>query len=192
MSNLKIACLLSILTLSLSSSLFSQTSPPSAAPEAWGAVSINMEEIEYPYPVNYFNFSVYGEDVRVAYMDVAPKGQSNGRTVIFHHGGLYYGWYWESQIEALTSAGYRVIAKDRLGWGKSSKPIIPYSINLWASNTARLMDHLKISEAALVGHSIGGQMVTRFAFLYPDRITHLVTVNQVGLTERRVGRGFSP
>ena len=190
--SLKISCVLSILALGLNSSLLGQTSPPSTAPEEWGAVSINMEEIEYPYPVNYFNFSVYGQDVRVAYMDVAPKGQPNGRTVIFHHGGLYYGWYWENQIEALSSAGYRVIAKDRLGWGKSSKPIIPYSINLWASNTARLMDHLEISEAALVGHSIGGQMVTRFAFLYPDRITHLVTVNQVGLTDRRAGRGFRP
>ena len=188
--SLRITCVLSILALGLNSCLLGQTAPPSTAPEAWGAVSINMEEIDYPYPVSYFNFSVYGEEVRVAYMDVAPKGQPNGRTVIFHHGGLYYGWYWEHQIEALSSAGYRVIAKDRLGWGKSSKPLIPYSINLWASNTARLMDHLEISEAALVGHSIGGQMVTRFAFLYPDRITHLVTVNQVGLTDRRAGRGF--
>ena len=80
--------------------------------------------------------------------------------------------------------------KDRLGWGKSSKPVIPYSINLWASNTARLMDHLNIERAAVVGHSIGGQMVTRFAFLYPERTTHLVTVNQVGLTDRRQGRAL--
>ena len=190
--SLKISYVLSILALGLNSSLLGQTSPPSTTPEEWGAVSINMEEIDYPYPVNYLNFSVYGQDVRVAYMDVAPKGQPNGQTVIFHHGGLYYGWYWDKQIEALSSAGFRVIAKDRLGWGKSSKPIIPYSINLWASNTARLMDHLGIDEAALVGHSIGGQMVTRFAFLYPERITHLVTVNQVGLTDRRLGRGFLP
>jgi pimeloyl-ACP methyl ester carboxylesterase len=125
-------------------------------------------------------------------MDVAPTGPANGRTVIFHHGGYYYGWYWEDQIRALSAEGYRVIAKDRLGWGKSSKPEIPYSINLWASNTARLMDHLGIEQAALVGHSIGGQMVTRFAFLYPERITHLVTVNQIGLTDRRGGRGFQP
>jgi len=138
------------------------------------------------------NFSVYGEDVRIAYMDVAPTGPANGHTVIFHHGGYYYGWYWEDQIRALSEEGYRVIAKDRLGWGKSSKPEIPYSINLWAANTARLMDHLGIEQAALVGHSIGGQMVTRFAFLYPERITHLVTVNQVGLTDRRGGRGFKP
>ena len=179
-----------LLTLSFAGTAFGQSSPPSKAPAAWGPVSINLDEIEYPFPVSYMNLSVYGEDVRIAYMDVAPTGPANGRTVIFHHGGLYYGWYWEDQMHALSEAGYRVIAKDRLGWGKSSKPMIPYSINLWASNTSLLMDHLDIEEAALVGHSIGGQMVTRFAFLYPERITHLVTVNQVGLTDRRRGRGF--
>lgn len=169
-----------------------QSAPPQSPPADWGPVSINLEEIEYPYPVSYMDFRVYNQDVRLAYMDVAPSGPANGRTVIFHHGGLYYGWYWEKQIAALSEAGYRVIAKDRLGWGKSSKPVIPYSINLWASNTARLMDHLGIEQAAVVGHSIGGQMVTRFAFLYPERATHVVTVNQVGLTDGRKGRGFQP
>lgn len=169
-----------------------QSAPPQSPPADWGPISINLEEIEYPYPVSYMDFRVYNQDARLAYMDVAPSGPANGRTVIFHHGGLYYGWYWEKQIAALSEAGYRVIAKDRLGWGKSSKPVIPYSINLWASNTARLMDHLGIEQAAVVGHSIGGQMVTRFAFLYPERTTHLVTVNQVGLTDRRKGRGFQP
>lgn len=166
--------------------------PPATAPADWGPVSINLDAYEYPYPVQYLDFRIYNEDVRIAFMDVAPSGPANGRTVILHHGGLYYSWYWKAQIAALSDAGYRVIAKDRLGWGKSSKPIIPYSISLWASNTARLMDHLGIEQAALVGHSIGGQMVTRFAFLYPERITHLVTVNQVGLTDRRYGRGFQP
>lgn len=184
--------LLSLFSISFSGVASAQSAPPSSPPAHWGPMSINLEEFDYPYQVDYMNFSVYGEDVRIAYMDVAPTGPANGRTVIFHHGGLYYGWYWSEQIKALAAEGYRVIAKDRLGWGKSSKPLIPYSINLWASNTARLMDHLGIEQAALVGHSIGGQMVTRFAFLYPERITHLVTVNQVGLTDRRSGRGFRP
>ncbi len=185
-------CLLSVLSLTLPGLVFSQAEPPPSAPADWGPVSINLEEIDYPYPVKTMNFRLYNQDVRLAYMDVAPTGPANGRTVIFHHGGLYYGWYWQAQIEALAAAGYRVIAKDRLGWGKSSKPVIPYSISLWASNTARLMDHLGIEQAAMVGHSIGGQMVTRFAFLYPERTTHLVTVNQIGLTDRRAGRGFRP
>jgi pimeloyl-ACP methyl ester carboxylesterase len=184
--------LMMLLTVFASGAVLAQSAPPSTPPADWGPMSINLEEFEYPYPVEYMNFSVYGEDVRVAYMDVAPTGPSNGRSVVFHHGGLYYGWYWKEQIRALAEEGYRVVVKDRLGWGKSSKPVIPYSISLWASNTARLMDYLEIDQAAIVGHSIGGQMVTRFAFLYPERITHLVTVNQVGLADRRAGRGFRP
>jgi len=186
------SCLILLALFSFHGVAFSQSGPPQTAPADWGPISINLEEFEYPHPVHYMNFRIYNQDVRVAYMDVAPAGRANGRTVILHHGGLYYGWYWKEQIEALSNEGYRVIVKDRLGWGKSSKPDIPYSISLWASNTARLMDHLDIEQAALVGHSIGGQMVTRFAFLYPERITHLVTVNQVGLTDRRAGRGFRP
>jgi len=184
--------LLAILTSVFAGVASAQSAPPTSPPADWGSISISMEGFEYPYPVEYMNLSVYGEDVRIAYMDVAPTGPANGRSVILHHGGLYYGWYWSEQIKALAEEGYRVVVKDRLGWGKSSKPIIPYSINLWASNTARLMDHLQIEQAAIVGHSIGGQMVTRFAFLYPERITHLVTVNQVGLGDRRAGRGFRP
>ena len=53
-------------------SAFAQSSPPSSPPTDWGPMSINLEEFEYPYPVEYMNFGVYGEDVRIAYMDVAP------------------------------------------------------------------------------------------------------------------------
>ena len=184
--------LLAMLTLALPGALSAQTGqPPPEPPAEWGPISINMEEIEYPHSVEFINLKVYGQDVRIAYMDVAPVGPANGRAVVFHHGGSYYGWYWKNQIEALTNEGYRVVVKDRLGWGKSSKPILPYSMSLHASNTARLMEHLGISEAAIVGHSIGGQMATRFAFLYPEMTTHLVTVNQIGLTDSRAGRGFS-
>ena len=185
--------LLAVLALALPAAVSAQShQPPPEPPAEWGPISINLEGFEYPHPVEFMNFRVFGQDVRIAYMDVAPVGPANGRAVVLHHGGSYYGWYWKSQIEALTQAGYRVVVKDRLGWGKSSKPILPYSMSLHASNTARLMEHLGIDEAAIVGHSIGGQMATRFAFLYPTKTTHLVTVNQIGLTDRRAGRGFRP
>ena len=186
------ALLGALIVSALSADLGAQQAPPPSPPAEWGPISINLEEIAYPHPVHYLNLSVYGQDVRIAYMDVAPVGTGNGQTVMLLHGGSYYGWYWKAQIDALTKAGFRVVVKDRLGWGKSSKPILPYSISLHASNTAALLDHLGISKAAIVGHSIGGQMATRFAFLYPDRTTHLVMVNPVGLTDNRAGRGFRP
>lgn len=195
MTNVRLPALALAVSLAAASSaapIGAQSAPPATPPADWGAISINMEEIEYPYPVEFMNLKNFGQDVRIAYMDVAPVGPSNGRAVVLLHGGSYYGWYWEAQIDALTREGYRVIVKDRLGWGKSSKPILPYSMSLHASNTARLLEHLGISEAAIVGHSIGGQMATRFTFLYPEMTTHLVTVNQIGLTDNRAGRGYRP
>ena len=172
--------------------LAAQTAPPPSPPASWGPLSINIEEIVYPHPVRFMNLKLYGQDVRMAYMDVAPVGTPNGQTVVLLHGGSYYGWYWKSQIEALTKAGFRVVVEDRLGWGKSSKAILPYSISMHAANTVALLDHLGIAEAAIVGHSIGGQMATRTAFLFPTRVTHLVMVNPIGLTDNRAGRGFRP
>jgi pimeloyl-ACP methyl ester carboxylesterase len=181
-----------ILSALVTAELGAQHAPPPSPPAEWGPISINLEEIEYPHPVHYLNLNLYGQDVRIAYMDVAPAGTPNGQTVVLLHGGSYYGWYWKAQIEALTRAGFRVVVKDRLGWGKSSKPILPYSISLHASNTAALLDHLGVSKAAVVGHSMGGPMATRFAFLYPERTSHLVMVNPIGLTDGRAGRGFRP
>jgi pimeloyl-ACP methyl ester carboxylesterase len=175
----------------LTTELSAQASAPASPPPDWGPVSINIEEIEYPHPVNFLELSLYDQTVRLAYMDVPPVGQPNGRTVVLLHGASYYGWYWEDTIEALRNEGYRVIVKDRLGWGKSSKPLIPYSWGLHAANTKAILDHLGIAEAAIVGHSMGGQMGSRFAFLYPEMTTHLVMVNPIGLTSSANGRRWS-
>lgn len=164
--------------------------PPATPPAEWGPVSINLEEIEYPHPVEFLQMYLYGQTVRIAYMDVPPAGTPNGRSVVLLHGASYYGWYWADTIEALRNAGYRVIVKDRLGWGKSSKPLIPYSWGLHAANTKAILDHLGITEAAIVGHSMGGQMGSRFAFLYPEVTTHLVMVNPIGLSDGRYGDGW--
>lgn len=158
--------------------------PPSAPPADWGPVSIDMEGIEYPHPVQFLERELFGEVVRIAYMDVAPIGPANGRAVYLTHGMSYYGWYWQETIDALRREGYRVVAEDRLGWGKSSKPLIPYSWHLHAENMKAVLDQLGIEQAAIIGHSMGGQMATRFVRLYPEVSTHLVMVNPIGLTGR--------
>ena len=159
--------------------------PPEAPPAGWGPVSIDLEEVQYPFPVSYLERELFGQNVRIAYMDVAPTGRPNGRTVYLTHGASYYGWYWKDTIEALANEGYRVIAEDRLGWGKSSKPLIPYSWHLHAENMKAVLDHLGIERTAVIGHSMGGQMATRFTRLYPDVATHLIMVNPIGLTGRQ-------
>ena len=118
--------LAAVLTLVLPGAASAQShTPPPEPPADWGPISINMEGYEYPHPVEFMNFRVFDQDVRIAYMDVAPTGPANGRTVLFKHGGSYYGWYWASQIEALAAAGYRVVVKDRLGWASRRSPSCP-------------------------------------------------------------------
>ncbi|TVR61874.1 MAG: alpha/beta hydrolase [Gemmatimonadales bacterium] len=165
--------------------------PPAAPPADWGPVSITMEEVPYPHPVSHIEFSLYGQDLRMAFMDVAPTGAANGRTVVLLHGGNYWAASWEGVIDDLAEAGFRVVAMDQIGYGRSSKPILPYSLDMHAGNIARVLDHLGIEGAALVGHSYGGMKASRFALLYPERTTHVGLVNAIGLADARAGRGWS-
>jgi pimeloyl-ACP methyl ester carboxylesterase len=165
--------------------------PPAAPPAGWGPVSINLEDVPYPHPVSLLDFTLYDEPLRIAYMDVAPAGAANGRTVVLLHGGNYFGKAWTGTIEALREAGFRVVAVDQIGYGRSSKPLIPYSLDMHAANTKRVLDHLGIQRAAVVGHSMGGMVATRFAFSYPDATTHMVLVNSIALADTRAGRGWS-
>ena len=159
-----------------------------AQPAAWGPMSPSMEDVPYPHPVSYLSFTMYGQDVRMAYMDVAPIGESNGQTVALLHGGNFFAEYWKGTIEFLRREGFRVLATDRIGYGRSSKPIVPYTLHDMALHIKMLLDELNISRAAIVGHSMGGMVASRFAFAYPDRTSRVVMENQVGLTDARLER----
>src|ERR1051326_2696104 len=74
--------------------------------------SINLEDVPYPYPVLYLPLTMYGQDVRLAYMDVAPAGQPNGRTVVLLHGMNFFGEYWAGTIEVLRKQGFRIVVPD--------------------------------------------------------------------------------
>ena len=144
-----------------------------------------MEESPYPYPVRYLEVEVGRQPVRMAYMDVAPARNPNGRAVLLLHGKNFYGSYWEGTIRALADAGYRVVVPDQIGFGKSGKPEIQYSFDLLAATTVKLLDHLKVERVAFVGHSMGGMLAVRFARNHPTRTTHLVLENPIGLEDYR-------
>src|SRR5882724_3228856 len=131
------------------------------APKAPGDVkpgSITYDEIAYPYPVSYLPLTLYGQDVRMAYMDVPPAGTPNGRTVLLLHGMNFGGFYFGGPIDGLRNAGFRVVVPDQIGFGRSSKPIIPYNFHDMALNTRKLLQSLGIAKAAIVGHSMGGML----------------------------------
>ncbi|TCC97592.1 alpha/beta fold hydrolase [Pedobacter hiemivivus] len=149
-------------------------------------LSITLENVKYGYPVKYFPIAVEGQDVRMAYMDVAPTQMANGRTVMLFHGKNFGGYYWTEVIKALTSRGFRVIVPDQIGFGKSSKPFIHYSFHQMAAWNKALLDTLGIQKASVLGHSMGGMLATRFALMYPGQTEMLLLENPIGLEDYRL------
>jgi pimeloyl-ACP methyl ester carboxylesterase len=121
-------------------------------------------------------------------MDVAPQGTPNGHTVMIFHGNNFAGFYFGNIIEALRKEGFRVIVTDQIGYGRSSKPIIPYSLNDMARNSRAVLQSLKIDKAMIIGHSMGGMLAARFAALYPAVAERVVIYNPIGLLDARAGR----
>ena len=160
------------------------SSRPAAATEA-APLSITLEGYEYPYPVSTLPLVIEGEELRMAYMDVLPKGGGNGKSVMLLHGKNFFGAYWKETIAILSENGYRVIVPDQIGFGRSSKPNIHYSFHLLAATTKRLLESLGVKEVTVVGHSMGGMLATRFALMYPEVATRLVLENPIGLEEYR-------
>lgn len=147
------------------------------------ALSITLENVNYPYQVKFMPISVEGQDVKMAYMDVPPSKTSNGKTAILFHGKNFGGYYWTNVIKALTDIGYRVIVPDQIGFGKSSKPFIHYSFHQMAAWNKKLLDTLGVRKTVVLGHSMGGMLATRFALLYPDQTEKLLLENPIGLED---------
>ena len=167
-----------------------RTQPQVTAPADVKPGSINLDDVEYPYPVSFVSFQTYGQDVRMAYMDVPPAGQPNGHTVVLFHGMNFSGFYWAGPIEVLRKEGFRVVVTDQIGFGRSSKPIIPYNFHDMALNSKRVLDQLGIKKAMIVGHSMGGMLAARFAASYPDITEKVVLYAPIGLTDARWERPY--
>ena len=166
--------------------------PPVPTPTDVTPGSITCEECPYPYPSKYLDINVYNQDVRISYMDIAPRGTSNGRTVMLLHGNNFGGFYFGVIIDGLIDAGFRVIVPDQIGYGKSSKPIAPYNFNSQARNTWLILQAEQIDKVMVVGHSMGGMLATRFTTQYPDSVERLVVYNPIGLADSRFNRPMTP
>jgi pimeloyl-ACP methyl ester carboxylesterase len=146
-------------------------------------LGIQLENYTYPYPVRYVQFQRQGETLRMAYMDVKPK-QPNGKTVLLLHGKNFNGAYWQQTADALSQRGFRVVIPDQIGFGKSTKPQhLQYSFQFLAHNTRAILDTLQIGQVAVLGHSMGGMLATRFALMFPDRVEKLILENPIGLED---------
>ena len=89
-----------------------------------------------------------------------------GRPVVLIHGWPLSGRSWENQVPALVDAGYRVITYDRRGFGESSQPWNGYDYDTFAADLDALLQHLDLTDVALVGFSMGGGEVVRYIGTY--------------------------
>lgn len=97
------------------------------------------------------------QEVKIFYQDAG-----SGKPVVLIHGWPLGSTMWEYQINDLVAAGYRVIAYDRRGFGKSDRPWRGYDYNTLAADLKALLDELKLTDVALVGFSMGGGEIARY------------------------------
>ncbi|SEC12466.1 non-heme chloroperoxidase [Pseudomonas saponiphila] len=90
------------------------------------------------------------------------KDWGSGQPVVFSHGWPLSADSWESQMLFLADHGYRVIAHDRRGHGRSSQPWHGNDMDTYADDLAQLIEHLDLREAVLLGFSTGGGEVARY------------------------------
>ncbi|MGB7926267.1 MAG: alpha/beta hydrolase [Pyrinomonadaceae bacterium] len=147
------------------------------------ALDPELTNYQYPFPVRFYEADTQGQKLRMAYMDIAAA-KPNGRTVVLLHGKNFSGAYWATTIKALTAEGYRVVAPDQIGFGKSSKPAsYQFTFHTLAANTRAMLDSLRVEQFILVGHSMGGMLAVRMALMYPERVERLALVNPIGLED---------
>tara|TARA_R110000868_G_scaffold153120_1_gene378447 strand:+ start:4310 stop:5311 length:1002 start_codon:yes stop_codon:yes gene_type:complete len=155
-------------------------------------LDIELANYQYPYAVSTLELKIQEQDLKMVYMDIKPKNY-NGKNIVLFHGKNFNGAYWKTTIEALGKEGFRVIVPDQIGFGKSSKPEhFQYTFQQLAQNTKMLLDTLNIKETAILGHSMGGMLATRFALMYPKTTEKLILENPIGLEDWKLKVPYKP
>ena len=90
------------------------------------------------------------------------KDWGTGQPVVFSHGWPVNADAWDDQAMLVASNGFRAVAHDRRGHGRSSQPWTGHDLDTYADDLAQLIEQLDLREVVLVGHSTGGGEVTRY------------------------------
>lgn len=128
--------------------------------------------------------------VNVNGIQLAYQRRGSGTPLVLLHGFPLDHHLWDEVVPLLEDT-FDVIAPDLRGFGNSTMIDVPHRMDDYASDIAGLLDHLNISKAAIVGHSMGGYVALAFARLYPERVRGLGLVSSQVLAdspERKEGR----
>ena len=99
------------------------------------------------------------DGVRIFYKDWGPK---DAQPIVFHHGWPLSADDWDAQMLYFAGKGYRVVAHDRRGHGRSSQVSDGHVIDHYAAEAAAVAEHLDLRDAVHIGHSTGGGEVARY------------------------------
>jgi non-heme chloroperoxidase len=107
-------------------------------------------------------------------------GNPAGQPIVFSHGWPLNSDNWENQMFFLGTQGYRVIAHDRRGHGRSSQPWFGNEMDTYSDDLLDLFEHLDLKNVMMVGHSTGGGEVARFLGRHgTSRVSKAVLVSSV-------------
>ncbi len=149
---------------------FQDVSYSSVAGCAWPAGHLRLPGVEAHYKLDV--------PLHVAYVERNPGGAT---PVILVHGLGSSLKFWRYQIDALADKGYRVIAVDLPGYGKSDKPAsFPYTMEAMADVVLEVATSLHADRPVVIGHSMGGQTALSFAARFPDKLRALVLTSPAG------------
>jgi len=117
------------------------------------------------------------DGVQIFYKDWGPK---TGQPVFFHHGWPLSSDDWDAQMLALVGRGYRVVAHDRRGHGRSTQVTEGHDMDHYAADAAAVVEHLGLRNAVHVGHSTGGGEAARYVARHgKGRVAKLVLISAV-------------
>lgn len=119
------------------------------------------------------------DGVDIFYKDWGPK---DAQPIVFHHGWPLSSDDWDTQLLFFSSKGYRVVAHDRRGHGRSAQVWDGHTMDNYAADAAAVMQHLDLRNAVHIGHSTGGGEVARYVARFGEpegRVAKAVLVSAV-------------
>ncbi len=117
------------------------------------------------------------DGTQVYYKDWGPR---NAQPIVFHHGWPLSADDWDTQMLFFLGHGYRVVAFDRRGHGRSSQVADGHDMDHYAADAATLVEHLDLRNSIHIGHSTGGGVATRYVARHgAERVAKLVLIGAV-------------
>jgi pimeloyl-ACP methyl ester carboxylesterase len=126
------------------------------------------------------------DGVAISYLDFEPLDADKNEPIVLVHGFASthaVNWLFTQWVKTLTEDGRRVVLFDNRGHGRSQKLYDPaaYKLEAMSGDLERLMDHLKIERADIMGYSLGARIATVFTLMHPERVRSL-TLGGVGMS----------